>query len=427
MAIILIFLGLLFLLIATGSWIGTLLGVIGVFIYYVFIGGGELVVAGFICYNTVKSYTLSALPLFIFLASILAASGVGLRLYAGLSRLLSRLPGGLLHANIMASAGFGAVCGSTVATTACISSVAMPYMEREKYPRKLALGSLVSAGGLGLMIPPSSGFIVYGFICNVSVGKLFAAGIFPGILMAILFSSYLAIYCKLTKQPIPVYKAAWKPTALGLISTWPVVVLFLFMMGTIFFGICTPTETAGVGAILAIFVAIIVRKFNIKMVKEAFSSALRISVMIFFIIVGAMVAMASLSNLGIPQDLSNMVVEANLSALTLLLVLSALFIVLGCLMDSLAIMICILPIVFPLVTAVGIDPVWFGVIVIVYIEMAAITPPIGANLFVLQGITGYPIDVIASGVLPFFLLEVLTIVILYIFPEIALFLPNLMF
>jgi len=419
--------GLLFLLMASGSWIAIILGVIGIFLYYVFIGGGEAVAVGYVVYNTVRSYTLSAVPLFIFMAEILAASGVGERIYTGLSGLFARFPGGLLHTNIMASAGFAAICGSSTATCAAISTVAMPYMEKNKYPRKVALGALAAAGGLGIMIPPSATFIIYGFITGTSVGRLFAAGIIPGILIAILFSTYIGIYSKFTKQTIPGHKESWKRTVRGVISTWPVMFLFLFMMGTIFLGICTPTETAGVGSVLAVVITIILRKFNIKIVKEALYSALRICVMMFFIVSGSMVAFAGLSNLGIPQDLANRVAEANLSPLLLLLVLSVFFIILGCLMDSLVITICILPIIFPIVVEVGMDPVWFGVVTILYCEMATITPPVGTNLFVLQGITGFPLDVVAGGVLPFFLLDVLTLVILYAFPEIVLFLPNLMF
>lgn len=422
-----LFVVMLLFLLAMGTWIGTVLAMIGIVFFYFFVGGGSLQSIGFVIYNAWTSYAMSAIPMFIFMATILSASGVGERLYSGAAALFSRFPGGLLHANIMACAGFGAVCGSTAATTATISQVAIPYMDKEKYPEKLAIGSLLCAGGLGLMIPPSAGFIIYGDICDVSVGQLFMAGIIPGIMLAFLFVGYIAIFCKVTKQLIPTYKAGFRETTLSLLSTWPVVVLFLGLMGAIFFGVCTPTEAAGVGVVSSIIVAAILRKLTRAAMMGALVDGLRISLMIYFIYGGGMILGSALSNLGVPQGLAAWIKGAELSQLQVLIVVSIMYMILGCILDAVAAMVCTLPVIFPAMMAAGIDPVWFGVIMIIYCEMAAITPPIGVNLFVLQGITGKPLDKIARGIAPFFLLYALGIVILYISPDIALFLPGLMY
>lgn len=423
---VLLFAVMLIFFIASGVWIGTLLGAMGIIYFYFFVGAGSLESLGYLVYNAWSSYTLSAIPLFVFMASILSSSGVGERLFSGSAALFSRLPGGLIHANIWASAGFSAICGSTMATTAAISQVSLPYMEREKYPERLAIGSLLAAGGLGLMIPPSVSFIVYGAICEVSVGKLFMAGIFPGIMLAILFSTYVAIRCKITDYHIPQTKLSFGKTLLSLLSTWPVAVLFLSLMGAIFFGVATPTEAAGCGVTFALIVSIALKKFSRSMLITAFTSALRVSVMLLFIFSMGMVLGKSVSYLGVPQALARYL-SSGFSPLQVLMMITAMYVVMGCVMDGLAIKLTTLPIIFPIIKALGIDPIWFGVVAVIYGEVAAITPPIGSNLFVLQGITGKPLDRIAASVLPFFLLYMLAIVILYVFPQIALFLPQLMF
>ncbi len=424
---IIIFLVILLLFLSIGSLIGTALGMIAIVFYLLFLDVDFLQAIGPVVYNAWTSYSLAAIPMFVFMASILSSSGVGERLYSGSAALFSRLPGGLLHANIMASAGFGAVCGSTAATTAAISEVAVPYMDKEKYPEKLALGSLLAGGGLGLMIPPSTAFIIYGMVTGVSVGKLFMAGIFPGIMIAFLFSGYIAIFCKVTNQPIPTYKVGFKETVLRLLSTWPVVGLFGVIMASIFFGVTTTTEASGLGVLASIIIAIVLRRFSKTMITESLSRAVKITIMMYFIIGAGFVLANSFSNLGVAQRLINSMTEGGVSAERLLVLVSLVYLVLGMVFDAAASMIATLPVIFPAVTAVGIDPIWFGVIVTVYMEMAAITPPVGVNLFILQSVTGKPMHRVVRGIVPFFFLYLLTIVILYFFPEIATFLPNLMY
>lgn len=421
-----LFLVMLGVLLATGTWIGTVLGMIAVSFFYLFLGGGSLKTMGYVIYTAWSNYTVTAIPLFIFMATILSSSGVGERLFSGAAALFSRFPGGLLHANVAASAAFGAVCGSTAATTAAISKVAIPYLEREGYPTKLALGSLLCAGGLGLMIPPSGGMIIYGALCDVSVGKLFIAGILPGILLATLFMGYIAVFCKITKPNIPSYKTGFKRTVSSLMSTWPVAALFFGLMGGIFFGVFTPTEAAGIGVMLSIIIAAWLRRLNRAMMLKALTDGLTISVIIYFIYGGGMLVGAAVSNLGVPQGLAAWIEAAQLSRVNLLIAVSILYLLLGCVMDALAAIIITLPIIFPAIVAAGLDPVWFGIVEIIYCEMAAITPPIGVNLFVIQGMTGKPLKEVASGVLPFVLLYLLAIPILYLFPDIALFLPRML-
>lgn len=410
----------------TGVWIAVVLGLMGIIFFYFFVGSQSLGSLGYTVYNAWHDYSMAAIPLFIFMATILSSSGIGSRLFSGTAALFSRLPGGLLHANIMASAGFASVCGSTMATCACISQVSVPVMEKERYPENLALGSLIAAGGLGVMIPPSTGFIMYGALCGVSIGKLFMAGVFPGILIAILFSAYIAIRCTITDYHIPQYKMNFVNTVKALSSIWPVVVLFLSLMGAIFYGICTPTEASGLGVSFALIVAFILKKINKTMLKEAFVEATKITGMIYLIFGFAIVLTHSLSYLGVPQHLAASLVALHFPKIGVLAVVSVLYIILGCVMDATSVMVCTLPIIYPIVVAAGIDPIWFGVIFMVYCEMAAITPPVGINLFVLQSITKKPIDKVARGVLPFFLIYCGIIVILYIFPQIVLYLPGRM-
>lgn len=382
-----IFLLLLFSMIAMGSWIGSILAMCGIVFFVFFLGVDFLQAIGPVVYNAWTSYSLVAIPMFVFMATILGASGVGERLYSGSAALFSRFAGGLLHANIMASAGFGAICGSTSATCAAISKVALPYMEKENYPEKKAMGSLLAGGGLGLMIPPSAGFIIYGMLCNQSVGQLFMAGIFPGIMLATLFSLYIAVSCKLSKEKIPTYKRSFKETVLSLLSTWPVAMLFLGLMGAIFFGVCTATEASGLGVLISVVITIVLRRFNTSMMLEALEEGTKISVMIFYIIGGGFILAAALSNLGVPQAFVHWITEANLSRIQVILLVSLMYSMLGCVLDGASAMISTLPTIFPVIVAAGFDPIWFGVVMIIYMEMAAITPPIGYNLFVVQGIT----------------------------------------
>lgn len=330
--------------------------------------------------------------------------------------------------NIVSCTLFAAVSGSSAATTATVGRITLAEFDKLGYDRNLSMGSLAGAGTLGFLIPPSLIMIVYAILAEVSIGKMFIAGILPGLLLSGVYSAYI-IYRGIKNPEIaPSSKESysWKERILGLKDLAPTLLLILMVLGSIYGGYATPTEAAALGVFGALIFALINRQMNIKIFFECLKGAVKTNAMIMLIVVGAGFLSRTMGFLGIPAAITQTINQMNLSPYMLMILLGGVYIVLGCLLDGFSIVVMTLPIALPMITAAGFDPIWFGIYLILMVEVSQITPPVGFNLFVIQGLTGEPIIKIARHALPFFFLMLLTTAILTIFPEIALYLPKLM-
>jgi tripartite ATP-independent transporter DctM subunit len=376
----------------------------------------------------VEKWEYVALPLFILMGEILYRSGISEKLFKSLVPWLYRLPGGLLLMNIVSCTLFAAVSGSSAATTATVGRITLAEFDKLGYDRRLAMGSLAGAGTLGFLIPPSLIMIVYAILAEVSIGKMFMAGIFPGLLLSGIYSSYI-IYRGIRNPaiaPRTQESYSWKERLLGLKDLAPTVILILMVLGSIYGGVATPTEAAALGVLGATVFAFLNHQMNLKILFDCLVGAVKTNAMIMMIVVGAGFLSRVMGFLGIPATITRTITEMGLSPYMLMILLGGFYILLGCLLDGFSIVVMTLPIALPMVTAAGFDPIWFGIYLILMVEVSQITPPVGFNLFVIQGLTGEPIVQIARYALPFFFLMLLTTAILTIFPDIALFLPNLM-
>ena len=420
--------GVLFLTLAAGIWVGFslfIVGFVGMVLYSSLPAGNNMASS---LWATVEKWEYVALPLFILMGEILYRSGISEKLFKSLVPWLYRLPGGLLLMNIVSCTLFAAVSGSSAATTATVGRITLAEFEKLNYDRRLAMGSLAGAGTLGFLIPPSLIMIVYAILAEVSIGKMFMAGILPGLLLAGIYSTYI-IYRGLRNPEIAPRTQdsySWKERMAGLKDLAPTLLLILMVLGSIYGGVATPTEAAALGVLGATVFALINRRMNFKIMFECLVGAVKTNAMIMLIVVGAGFLSRVMGFLGIPATITRAITELGLSPYMLMLLLGAFYILLGCLLDGFSIVVMTLPIALPMVTAAGFDPIWFGIYLILMVEVSQITPPVGFNLFVIQGLTGEPIIKIARYALPFFFLMLLTTAILTIFPEIALYLPNLM-
>ncbi|MBY6005289.1 TRAP transporter large permease [Salipiger bermudensis] len=377
-----------------------------------------------------NDFILTAIPLFVFLGEILVRSGVADGLYRALSDWLRKLPGGLLHSNIGASAFFAAVSGSSVATAATIGNVAIPILSERKYDERLTAGTIAAGATLGILIPPSINIIIYGSMTNTSIGQLFAAGILPGIALTVAFMALIAVISILhpgvAGPSLP--DRPMREKLKSLLEILPPLLIFAIVMGVIYGGWATPTESAAIGVTCALLVALAKRKMSLPLLHEAMISTVRISAMILLIMVGAHFLNFVIGMLGIPQTLTRFVVDLGAGPIQVLFLLILFYLILGCFMETLSMMIATLPVVFPLVVQLGIDPVWFGIFLVLMMETGLITPPIGMNLYIVQGVrgTGSIMDVI-WGSLPFVLLMLAFTILLIVWPGLVLWLPNLLF
>ncbi|QJQ95204.1 MULTISPECIES: TRAP transporter large permease [Halomonadaceae] len=373
-----------------------------------------------------NDFLLTAIPLFILLGELLLRSGVTQRMYSGLAVWLGRLPGGLLHTNIGASGLFAAVSGSSVATAATISTVALPEFKRRDYNERLVLGSIAAGATLGILIPPSVNLIIYGALTGTSVGRLFAAGLVPGLLLITLFMLAIALLCTLFPSLAgkAEEKSSWGVKFTNLKHLVPPLLVFAVVMGSIYLGWATPTEAAAVGVLMALGLAIYNRALSFAMLHEAFLSTVRTTAMILLIIVAAFFLKFIVGVLGVPQALTSFVASMELSVLGFLLALVVFYLILGCFIETLSMMVGTIPIVFPIVVFMGIDPVWFGIFLVLMMELALITPPVGMNLFVVQGVrrTGSVTDVF-YGIVPFVLVMLLAVALIIAFPGLVTWLP----
>ncbi|MEX2536069.1 MAG: TRAP transporter large permease subunit [Trueperaceae bacterium] len=422
-----ILLALLFALLGLGVWVFVSLLVVAVVGVHVFTTAPVLGVLGQIAWNSVDSWSLAALPLFIFMGELLFRSRISERLFEGISPWIGRLPGGLLHTNVVASSLFAAISGSSVATAATIGKINVPELKRRNYSERLTLGSLAGAGTLGFLIPPSIMLIIYGVLAEVSIGQLFIGGIVPGALLALGFMLFLGVVGALRPDlapPPPSY--SWRNRLRGLVDILPVALLIVAVLGSIYAGIATPTESAAIGVLGAFLLALAYRTLTPKNFMEAVLGSVRTTCMIGMIIVGAAVLSTAMGYLGIPRTLASWVVSLDLGAYVLILVLAVFYLMLGLFLDGISMIVVTLPITLPIVTAVGFDPLWFGVFLVLMVEAAQITPPVGLNLFVLSGISGKSVGYIAVAAIPFFLILILITAVITAFPDLVLYLPRLM-
>ena len=384
---------------------------------------------GEIAWQTSTEFLLVAIPLFVFIGEIMVRSGIASRMYEAAIEWLSWLPGGLMHSNIGASALFAATSGSSLATAATISTVAIPEIEKRGYDESFFLGTIAAGGTLGILIPPSINLIVYGLITNTSVPELYVAGFLPGVFLGLLFILTVVAAClvfpRLRGNPVT---GSWHRRIAVLPDLVPPILIFVSVLGPIYFGVATPTEAASVGVVGAILLSLAKGRLSRAMLATAIRGTMRTTGMIMVIIVAAQFLNFVLGITGFVQQLSEIVAALELSSLQTLLVIIAFLVVLGCFMEAISMMIVTAPLIVPLVTAAGYDPVWFGVLMIVILETALITPPVGMNLYVVQGVrrAGSVTDVIV-GALPFLVTMFVMIAILIAWPELALWLPSLIY
>jgi C4-dicarboxylate transporter DctM subunit len=396
----------------------------------VYLGAPTLMIFGGQMWGALNDFVLTAIPLFILLGELLVRSGVADGMYRSLSDWLRRLPGGLLHSNVASCTLFAAVSGSSVATAATMGTVAAPLLRERGYDERITLGSIAAGATIGILIPPSINMIIYGSMSNTSIGQLFVAGIVPGLLMAAMFMAYILVVAILNPgiagRPIPSSPLSQKLR--NLLDILPPMAIFLLVMGSIYLGWATPSESAALGVIGALAVTIVKRRFSMAMLHAALLSTVRITAMILLIVVAAKFLNFVIGILGIPQVLARTISDFGASHLQLILILVLFYLVLGCFLETLSMMIATIPIVVPVILQFGIDPVWFGVFLVVMMEVALITPPLGMNLYIVQGVrgTGSIIDVMI-GSLPFVAIMLALVALLVAFPGIALWLPEQMF
>ncbi len=419
----------LIVLLGSGIWVAfSLIGVAIITLVMFADAPLELVMPTSI-WGSVSGWTLTALPLFIWMGEILFRTKLSGDLFQGLAPWTNRLPGRLVHVNVIGCGIFAAVSGSSAATAATVGQMSLPELKSRGYDDPISIGSLAASGTLGLLIPPSIIMIVYGVSANVSISRLFLAGVIPGLVVMALFMTYIIIWALLNKNkmppPDPVMPFIEKMKRLRLLL--PTVLLIIAVIGSIYTGVATATEAASLGVVGSLLIALFTGSLNWSNFKESLLSATRTSCMIGFIIASAAFLSVVMGYAGIPRALAAWIGEFNLSAYELIFALTILFLILGCFLDGISMVVLTTAVIMPMVEAAHIDLIWFGIFIVLVVEIAQITPPVGFNLFVVQGLTGKNIVYVAKAVLPFFCLLCLSIVIFTVFPEIVTWLPDNMF
>jgi len=426
--LILIFLALL-VLIFIGIPIAFSLGIISLFLVITFLGPDQLILFSTTAFGQINNFALVAIPLFVFMAEIILHSGLSRDTFDMLSKWTSKLPGGLAVAAQMTCTLFAAVSGASTATAAAVGSVAVPEMANRGYDKRLTCGSIAAGGALGALIPPSIYMIIYGTLVEESIGQLFMGGVIPGLMLSAFFITFIMIRCAWNPALAPLEQdVTWRERWRSLHRVWPILALAAAMFASIYLGIATPSEIAGIGCFLALLISLAYRKLSWQVLRGAFLSTCRITCFIGWILVAATVFGYVLSYLQLPQKLSEWLVNEVASPYLVLIGINLLLIVLGCVMDPAGILLVTIPILVPVIKALGFDPVWFGVMFVVNMELAQITPPLGLNLYIIKSIA--PPDVtlkdILFGAAPFMVLDLIGLVLVILFPSIILWLPSTM-
>ena len=379
-------------------------------------------------WGTSSSWTLTALPLFVWMGEILFRTKLSENLFKGLSPWMQKLPGGLIHVNVVGCALFAAISGSSAATVATVGKMSIPELRKRNYPEKILLGSLAGSGTLGLLIPPSIILIIYGVAVQESIAKLFIAGIIPGIMIALIFMSYVIIWSLINKKEMPkiLEDYSFVEKVKRSKQLLPVILLILAVIGSIYTGIATATEAASLGVVGALILSYFQKSLTLETFKSSLLGATKTSCMIAFILAGSTFLSLAMGFTGLPRNLAIWIQNMDLSPYVLIFVLMIFYIILGMFLDGISAVVLTMAIIEPMIRQAGFDMIWFGIFLVIVVEMAQITPPVGFNLFVLQGMANKDMGYIARSAFPLFLLMVLAVVLVVVFPEIALWMPEQM-
>jgi C4-dicarboxylate transporter, DctM subunit len=422
------FISLLLFLLGSGVWVGISMiavSAIGMMLFTTRPVGDAMATT---IWGTSSSWTLTALPLFVWMGEILFRTKLSENLFKGLSPWLSKLPGGLIHVNVVGCALFAAISGSSAATVATVGKMSIPELRKRKYPEKLLIGSLAGSGTLGLLIPPSIILIIYGVTIEDSIAKLFMAGILPGIMIALIFMSYVVVWSILNKELMPrsLENFSFSKKMKRSKQLLPVILLIVAVIGSIYTGIATATEAASLGVVGALILSFAQGTLNQQNFKLSLLGATKTSCMIAFILAGSTFLSLAMGFTGLPRNLAIWIQEMDLSPYFLIFVLTIFYIILGMFLDGISAVVLTMAIIEPMIRQAGFDMIWFGIYLVIVVEMAQITPPVGFNLFVLQGMAKRDMGFIAKSAFPLFLLMIFAVILIIIFPEIALWLPNQM-
>jgi tripartite ATP-independent transporter DctM subunit len=402
---------------------------VGVCGYSYIVGSGPaLKLIGQTSMRTVTDYTFGVIPMFMLMGAFVSVSGVSRELFRAANAFIGHLRGGLGVATVLACGGFAAICGSSVATAATFSSVAYPEMRRFGYPQSFSTGVIAAGGTLGTMLPPSTVLAVYAILTQQDIGKLFMAGIVPGLLAMLMYVLTIFIIVKVRPNWLPRGKStSWAERFAGLKDVWAPLVLFVFVIGGLYGGFFTPTEAGGVGATGAFLLGVLRGKLDRAKTQEALLSATRTAAAVFTVLIGALIFGYFLTITQVPQKLTGFLTEMGLGRYEVLALIMVMYLILGCLMDAMAMIILTVPIIFPVIVQLGFDPIWFGIIIVMTVELGLIHPPVGMNVFVIKSVVpDVSFTTIFKGVIPFILTDLLRLVILIAFPIIALWLPGQM-
>jgi C4-dicarboxylate transporter DctM subunit len=413
-------------LLVGGMWIPLAIGVGGIFLLLLADGMDSLRSLGLVLWSSMNSATLSAVPLFIFMAEILLRSGVSKRFYDGLTKFSWAIPGGLLQSNILGCALFAAISGSSVATAAAIGGVSLPRAKEEGYDEAMSCGSVAAGGTLGILIPPSIPAVIYASFAEVSIPKLFAASMLPGLLLAFMFMVYIAI--RILRDPSLAPELARprsvKEYLIGMVEIVPIFLIIGFVLGTIYLGLATPTEAAAIGTFVSFVVALLVARPPLRVYFDAIIWSVKISAGLLLIIFAAYIFSYAVESTGVGGQFAHWVIGLELNRYAFIIVVLLLYAALGCIIDSVGMIVLTVPLLVPILLAMDFDLIWFGVMLIVVVELGQITPPMGINLFVINSIAKTGIGTIVRGVIPYFFIIGLLLMMLVIFPGIALWLAN---
>ncbi|HNK18063.1 MAG TPA: TRAP transporter permease [Piscinibacter sp.] len=419
----------LFVLMLLRVPVGMAMGLVGVSGYALIAGGGPaLKLIGQTSMRTVTDYTFGVIPMFMLMGAFVSVSGVSRELFRAANALIGHLRGGLGMATVLACGGFAAICGSSVATAATFSTVAYPEMRRYGYPQSFSTGVIAAGGTLGAMLPPSTVLAVYAVITQQDIGKLFMAGVLPGLLAMGMYVLTIVAIVALAPKLLPAgEKKPWSERLAAMKDVWPSLVLFIFVIGGLYGGVFTPTEAGGVGAGGAFLLGVIRRKLDRAGIRQALLQATRTAAAVFTVLIGALLFGYFLTITQTPQKLTEFLTGLGIGRYGVLALIMVMYLLLGCLMDAMAMIILTVPIIFPVIMQLGFDPIWFGVIIVMTVELGLIHPPVGMNVFVIKSVVQeVSFTTIFKGVIPFVLTDILRLLILIAFPAIALWLPGRM-